>query len=226
MKLKNFIFSIIVGLGFSYAGVGLQKQIEKRLRQQETSDPSVGASPRTIFWLRLIDGHKNNLPYILGILGILTSTATIQFNKGLAEYLYTTTFSCLYEQINFNNLYLKVIEQRRITNKFLEANSLMQALALTPNMTPHERMDGFKLILADLLSCDTKKKLRYSTFALGTLLIYLFTGNFLVFTHMIWALIQLIKEGKISRAVGKTLIMLLSKKGIPIPEELEDIVSE
>jgi hypothetical protein len=36
----------------------------------------------------------------------------------------------------------------------------------------------------------------------------------------------LIKEGKISTAVGKTLIVLLRKKSIPIPEELEELSSE
>ena len=41
---------------------------------------------------------------------------------------------------------------------------------------------------------------------------------------MIWALIKLIQEGKVSRAVGKTLVMLLHKKGIAIPKELEELV--
>jgi hypothetical protein len=93
-------------------------------------------------------------------------------------------------------------------------------------MTYNEKMVGYKLILVDLLSCDTKKKLISNTIALATLLIYLFTGNLLVFTNMVWALIQLIKEGKISRAVGKTLIVLLRQKGIVIPKELEEITSE
>jgi hypothetical protein len=36
----------------------------------------------------------------------------------------------------------------------------------------------------------------------------------------------LIKEGKISTAVGKTIAKLLSKKGIEIPEELQELISE
>jgi hypothetical protein len=36
----------------------------------------------------------------------------------------------------------------------------------------------------------------------------------------------LIKEGKISRAVGKTLIVLFHEKGIPVPKELEELISE
>jgi hypothetical protein len=61
---------------------------------------------------------------------------------------------------------------------------------------------------------------------LVSLLVFMFTGNFGVFTNIIWALIQLIKEGEISTAVGKTISMLLRKKGIEIPEELEELISE
>jgi hypothetical protein len=43
---------------------------------------------------------------------------------------------------------------------------------------------------------------------------------------MLGVLIQLIKEGKISGAVSKTLIVLLRKEGIPILEELEEVISE
>jgi hypothetical protein len=62
-----------------------------------------------------------------------------------------------------------------------------------------EKIDGYKLILIDLLSCDTKLKLIYNTIGLATLLIYLFTGNLLVFMNMIWALVQLVKKGKFQK---------------------------
>jgi Asp-tRNA(Asn)/Glu-tRNA(Gln) amidotransferase B subunit len=47
-----------------------------------------------------------------------------------------------------------------------------------------------------------------------------------MFTNMMCALIQLINEGKISRAVAKALVFLLRKEGLPIPKELEDVISE
>ena len=101
---------------------------------------------------------------------------------------------------------------------------MLEAFELTPKITTEERLDVYKLIIVDLLSSDTKRKLIYNILLLATLLAYLFTGNLYVFTNMIWALIKLIQEGKVSRAVGKTLVMLLHKKGIAIPKELEELV--
>jgi hypothetical protein len=43
---------------------------------------------------------------------------------------------------------------------------------------------------------------------------------------MIWALVELIKQEKVLRAVGKALVMLLNKKSVTIPKELEDLSSE
>jgi hypothetical protein len=164
---------------------------------------------------------------VIGTSSAVGSGAVLKYNEQLAQFLCVTIFSSsLYEKISTKNMYIKALEQRQIVNKFVEASSLLQAFELTPRMTDRERLSGFKLILMDLLKCDTKIKLIYNTIGLATLLIYLFTGNFLVFTHMIWALVQLIKRGSISKGVGKVLVMLLRKKGIPIPEELEEVLSE
>jgi hypothetical protein len=225
MKLRDVIYIILVGVSSAYLGIRLQKRIDKRLRQPDPH-PRGGDGGRVSFWLKLLENHRNNMPYVLAILGVLASTATVQYNEALAKFLCTTTFSSLYQKVNSNNLYIKALEQRQIANKFIEASNLLEAFELTPQMTYNEKIAGYKLILVDLLSCDTKKMLIYNTIALATLLIYLFTGNLLVFTNMIWALVQLIKEGKISRAVGKTLIVLLRQKGILIPKELEEIISE
>ena len=177
------------------------------------------------FWLRLLEKHKDNLPYVLGILGGVGTTATFRYNELLVEFLSTTTFSSLYNKVEIDNRYIKTLKQRQIANKFVEAHSLLEALELTPKMPLKEKIDGYKLILIDLLSCDTKMKLIYNIVGLASLLIYLFTGNFFVFINMIWALIQLVKEGKVSRAVARALIVLLRKKNIPIPKELEDSIS-
>jgi Asp-tRNA(Asn)/Glu-tRNA(Gln) amidotransferase B subunit len=56
---------------------------------------------------------------------------------------------------------------------------------------------------------------------------YCFTVNLSIFMNMVWVLIQLIKEGRISKAVAKTLIILLRKKGVKIPKELQhDVTSK
>jgi hypothetical protein len=59
---------------------------------------------------------------------------------------------------------------------------------------------------------------------LSSLLLSMFTSNLLAFTNMTRALLQLIKEGKISTAAAKTLIMLINKNGIPIPKNLEEFI--
>ena len=100
----------------------------------------------------------------------------------------------------------------------------MRAYELTPKMSKRERLDGYKLIVLELLNCDTKLKSFYSLIGLTMLLVYLFTGNFVIFMYMLAAIIQLIKEGKISRTAAKFLIKLLKQRGVPIPQELEEIV--
>lgn len=131
----------------------------------------------------------------------------------------------MYEKATTKNLYIKALEQRQTLNKFLEARNLLEAIELKP-MTFKEKLSGYKLIILELLRCDTKEKLIYNIMALATLLVYLSTGNLIVFKNMLGALIELLKEGKISRALSKTLILFLRKKGLDIPEELEELSSE
>ena len=150
----------------------------------------------------------------------------MQSNDALLEFLSDTTFSSFYKKVNSRNLYLKALEKRQAVNKLIEVRHLLEAFELSPKITYKEKLDGYKLLIVDLLSCDTKRKLIYNILLLATLLAYLFTGNLYVFTNMIWALIKLIQEGKVSRAVGKTLVLLMRKKGIEIPKELEELVSE
>lgn len=223
--MKRIFYSILVATFCGYLGIRLQKRIEKRLKQLETADLRGGGSDRVSYWLRLLANHKNNLPYVLAILGGVASTATIKYSELLAEFLSTTTFSSAYELAKSDNLYIRALKQRQIVNKFVEARSLIEAFEMTPKISSKEKLDGYKLIIGDLLSCNTKTKLIYNIIGLATLLTYLFTGNLLIFMQMIWALVQLIKEGKISGVVARALIILLRKKNIPIPEELADAIN-
>jgi hypothetical protein len=226
MKVRHIIFNILVGTFFGYLGTLLEKRIDKHLKEFETPNGRGGGDDRVGFWLRLLDTHKKNLPYVLGILGAVVSTGTIKSNEVLSDFLFDTTFSSLYQKAASSNLYIKALERRQLVNKFVEVHNLLEAFELTPGMTYKEKLDGYKLIIIDLLNCNTKRKLFYNIIGLASLLVFMFTGNFWIFTNMIWALIQLIKEGKISTAVGKTIAALLRKKGIEIPEELEELISE
>jgi hypothetical protein len=53
---------------------------------------------------------------------------------------------------------------------------------------------------------------------------YLFTANLFLFGQVIIALMSLIKEGKISRGVARIIVNMLRLKGVPVPDELEELV--
>jgi hypothetical protein len=225
MKIHKIFFTILVGTFFSSLGILIQKRIDKRLKGLETPDTRGSGGDRVGFWLRLLENHKKNLPFVLGVLGVAVSTGTIQSNELLHDFLFDTTFSSLYEKAASRNLYIKILERRQTFNKFLEVHHLLEGFESSPEMTYLEKLDGYKLIIIDLLNCDTKSKLAYNIIGLVSLLIFLFTGNLWIFTNLMWALMQLIKEGKVSTAVAKTIVKLLRKKGIDIPEELEELIS-
>lgn len=159
------------------------------------------------------------------ILAVIGSQAIFTRNQSLVDLLGSTTFSDLYIKAQSKNSYLIALGERQRANKFVERHQLIKAFELTPKMTTREKIAGYKLISVYLLSCDTRKTLLYNLIGLAALLEYIFTGNFLIFTNLVWALVQLIKEGRISKAVAKTRIMLINKKGIRIPKELEDAIS-
>lgn len=68
------------------------------------------------FWLKLLEKHKDNLPYVLTILGGVSSNAVIQYNELLTEFLSATTFSSLYNRVKTDDLYSEALKQRQLTN--------------------------------------------------------------------------------------------------------------
>lgn len=127
MKLKNIIYPILVGAFSGYLEIRLQKQIKKYLKRRETPGLRGGKDNRVGFWLRLLEKHKKNLPYVLAILGTVDSTATIQYNELLVKFLFTTTFSFLYNKVKTDNFYIKTLKQREVANKFAEAYGLLES---------------------------------------------------------------------------------------------------
>jgi hypothetical protein len=230
MNYIRIMYGILVGTLCGYLGIQLEKKIDKRLRkgpEVETLDTRGGdGGDRIGFLSKLLMRHKENLPWVSAILGLVVTTAILQFDEALLKFLSDTTFSSFYIKANSENLYIKVLERRQAINKVIGVRQLLEAFELTPKITYKEKLDGYKLIIMNLLSCDTKKKLIYNIFLLATVLTYLFTGNLYFFTTMIGALIKLIQEGKVSPAVAKTLVILLVKKGIVIPKELEELLSD
>ena len=110
MKVRHIIFNILVGTFRGYLRIRLQKRIDKHLEDLETSDNRGGGDDGVGSWLRLLETHKKNLLYVLGILGVIVSTGTIKYNVLLSEFIFDTTFPSLYQKAASSNLYIKALE--------------------------------------------------------------------------------------------------------------------
>jgi hypothetical protein len=91
-------------------------------------------------------------------------------------------------------------------------------------MSAAEKIDGYKILLADILRFDSKRKIFFGIIGFVSMLGYLFTANLFLFGQVIIALMSLIKEGKISRGVARIIVNMLRLKGVPVPDELEELV--
>ena len=92
-----------------------------------------------------------------------------------------------------NNRYFGAIERAQVAVKVKEAVALINAFDLSLKLTGAEKFEVYKLIIQDILTFDSKRKIFFSMLA------YLFTGNLFVFGQLIIALMSVIKKGKISK---------------------------
>ena len=227
MKISHYMYTIAASIISSYSGRKLERLIKKYLKDEQM--PLRGGSADNVsYWMRLLERHVGNFPYVVALISRTGATATIIFNEQLFELLSTTTYSSIYlifakNKIPSGNKYIEGLMHVQTANKFARAHDLMQAYELKPKMSKKEKLKGYKLIVLELLNFDTKLKAFYSLIRLSALLAYLFTGNLFIFVNMLGAIISLIQESKISRALGKFLIKLLKQRGILVSIELEDI---
>jgi len=185
---------------FAYLGLKLQKHVDEVLKSRQTKDLRGGAR---IDWVSLLEKHKNNIPFIASLFGALTGSSKF-------TGIYLTT---LYSQVN--NRYFGAIERAQAAIKVKEAGTLIEAFDLSPKLTGAEKIEGYKLIIQDILTFDSKGKIFFSILGFVSMLAYFFTANLFVFGQLIIALMSLIKEGKISKSVAKTIVRMLRLKGVP-----------
>jgi len=106
-----------------------------------------------------------------------------------------------------------------------EAATLIEAFNLKPQLSPAEKIDGYKILLEDILTFDSKRKVFFAIIGLVSMLAYFFTANLFIFGQVILALMSLIKDGKIYKGVARTIVHMLRLKGVAVPEELEELVN-
>ena len=216
------MFVISVGIPFLFACLGfqLQRYLDEVLKSRETVDLRGGTG---IDWVSLLAKHRDNIPFIFSLFGALTSSSYLFFEDQLSQHLFQAIPGNWYGIVN--NRYLGAIERDQTVFQVKEAATLIEAFDLQPHLTPAEKIEGYKLIIQDILTFDSKRKIFFAVIGLVSLLAYFFTANLFIFGQVIITLMSLIKEGKISKGVARTIVRMLHLKGVPVPEELEELVN-
>lgn len=220
----TFFKKVVIALGIpflcAYLGFQFQKYIDDILKSRETAGIRGGSSG--IDWVSLLAKHRDNIPFIFSLFGALTSSSYLFFEDQLSSFLFQATPGNWYSQIN--NRYFSAIERAQTVFRVTETVSLIEAFDLQPNISPQEKIDGYKILLEDILTFDSKRKIFFAIIGFVSLLGYFFTANIFLFGQVIIALMSLIKEGKISKGVARTIVRMLRLKGVPVPDELEELV--
>jgi len=219
--LKKLALAFGIPLLFGYVGLQLQKYIDEVLKSREMAGIRVGSG--RVDWVSLLAKHRDNLPFIFSLFVALTGSSYMFFEDQLSSYIFQATPGNWYGIIN--KLYLRAIERAQTVFKVKEVASLIEAFNLEPNLSPAEKFDGYKILLEDILTFDSKRKIFFAVIGFVSLLAYFFTANLFLFGQVMIALMSLIKEGKISKGVARTIVDMFELKGVPVPEELEDLVN-
>lgn len=152
----------------------------------------------------------------------MTAVVLFKHYPDLFGVLRGSTFSSFYKNAGT----AKQVFDRRETVKYLYAEEVVGAFKVKPGMTYKETIGSYKRVLFNLLDSDNKVKLYYNLTIIVALLVFLFTtGNMWVFTNILLALTQLLREGKISVARARIIAALLRSRGVLLPEELEKLIS-
>lgn len=217
---KKLVITLVIPSLFAYLGFQLQKYLDDILKSREITGIRGGSSG--IDWVSLLAKHRDNLPFIFSLFGALTSSSYIFFEDQLSSFLFQAIPGNWYSKIN--NRYFGAVERAQTIFQVQETVALIEAFDLQLNMSAAEKIDGYKILLADILRFDSKRKIFFGIIGFVSMLGYLFTANLFLFGQVIIALMSLIKEGKISRGVARIIVNMLRLKGVPVPDELEELV--
>jgi hypothetical protein len=187
----------------------LQRYLDEVLKSRERVDLGGGAG---VDWVSLLAKDRENIPFIFSLFGALTSSSYLFFEDQLAQHLFQAIPGNWYGIVK--NRYLGAIERAQTVFQVKEAASLIAAFDLQPHLTPAEKIAGYKILLEDILTFDSKGKIFFAVIGLVSLLAYFFIAKLFIFGQVIIALTSLIKEGKISKDVARTIVRMLRLKGV------------
>lgn len=128
------------------------------------------------------------------------------------------------KHLKITNAFIKKLTQLATSEEVNKQREFLEQINYSPEMSVNEKVDGYRLLILDILNFDSKRKVIIGIIMLVSILTYLATANIPVFAQFIGALISLIKEGKISLTVAKFIAKTIEKTDLNVPKELIDAI--
>lgn len=101
---------------------------------------------------------------------------------------------------------------------------LIKSLAENNNkLTFPEKVSLCKIMLKQSFQIDSKAKLAKLVVILILMLVFFFFNSTISFLIFLNAILEMIKEGNLPKALKPLIILTFRKNGIPIPDELNDL---
>lgn len=181
------------------------------------------------FLINLLFEHKKNLPFVMALLFTTLGVAGVTYEDQLKNFLllgsgkFRSSLKAI-KHLKITNAFIQKLTQLATSEEVNKQRELLEQINYSPEMSFSEKVDGFKLLILDLLNFDSKRKVILGIVMLVSILTYLATANIPVFAQFIAALISLIKEGKISLTVAKFIAKAIDKTELNVPTELIDAI--
>jgi hypothetical protein len=238
--VRKVLITLGTSFVFTIAGRRIEKRINKILELRETkgiADDKDLKSPGTkdrsggsrMDWIStsILKKHKSKIPLIALLAGVATGSSIAVFEKQIYQYLLLIALKTSDSNVVNDKSFGLIDSSKNILdlNKVKEFATIIETFSLSPKLNDNEKIIGYKVVIEEFLEFDSKIKFLSGTLAFASLLAYYFSsGNLFLFGQIITALISLIKEGRVSTAVARMVVNALKKKGIPIPDELNEII--
>lgn len=181
------------------------------------------------FLINLLLEHKKNLPFVMALLFTTLGVAGVTYEDQLKNFVllgsgkFRSSLKTI-KHLKITNAFIKKLTQLATSEEVNKQREFLEQINYSPEMSVNEKLDGYRLLILDILNFDSKRKVIISIIMLVSILTYLATANIPVFAQFIGALISLIKEGKISVTVAKFIAKTISKTDVDVPKELIDAI--
>lgn len=208
-----------------------EKDLEQfqRSREKEPTKVRGGDLPSSNFLINLLLEHKKNLPFVMATLMTILTVGGVTYEDQLKNFVlvgsgkFRSTWKTI-QSLKITNAYIKKLSELANSENVNKQREFLEQINYSPEMSVKERIDGYRLMILNVLNLDSKRKVIISVIMLVTILVYLGTANLPVFGQFLAALISLIKEGKVSVTVTRFLVKVMESKNFDVPKELIDAI--